>query len=174
MSRRHDVQSADGVVERVTAYGILQQCGTTVPADGTVGYAIGCLFQKLNGGAGTSLYINEGTAVSAAFKTVAPQNVVALAALGVAAGYRIARGIVALDGTNPTPVTTGLTTVVSATASLEGTSAPGVGTSLITVDPTNYSTGVLNLYAWKVTNSSTTTLIASTGTENVHWIAIGT
>jgi len=42
-------------------------------------------------------------------------------AVGVAGGYKIARGATALDGANPTPVTTGLTTVVAATVSLRGT-----------------------------------------------------
>ena len=97
-----------------------------------------------------------------------------LAAVGVAAGYKIARGVTALDGSNPTPVTTGLATVVAATVSLEGTSAPGVGTSVLTVASTNYATGALAVYAWKVTGSGDTTLIASTGTENFEWIAVGT
>jgi hypothetical protein len=90
---------------------------------------------------------------------------------GVASGYILARGITALDGSNPTPITTGLTAVLGFACALEGTTTPGVGTSVITY---GISGGTVNLYAWKVTNSSTTTLIASTGTENVAWIAIGT
>lgn len=93
---------------------------------------------------------------------------------GVAAGYAIARGVTALDGSNPTPVTTGLTTVVSMVVSLESASAPGVGTSILTVDETNYATGAGAVYAWKVTGAGDTTLIASTGTENFQWIAVGT
>jgi len=41
--------------------------GTTVPTDATAGYAPGCIFIKTDGGAGTTLYINEGTAASCDF-----------------------------------------------------------------------------------------------------------
>lgn len=41
--------------------------GTTVPSDGATGYAPGCLFIKSDGGADTTLYVNEGTAASADF-----------------------------------------------------------------------------------------------------------
>ena len=95
----------------------------------------------------------------------------ATAPAGVAAGYKIARGEIALDGSNPTPVTTGLTTIVSAAVALKGTSAPGVGTSIVTY---GVSGGTLNIYAWKPTGSGDCTLIASTGTETVGWVAIGT
>ncbi len=90
---------------------------------------------------------------------------------GVAAGYVVARGETALDGLNPTPVSTGLTTVVSFTATLKGTAAPGVGTSVLTA---NISGATVNVYAWKVTSNSDPTLIASTGTESFYWTAVGT
>lgn len=93
---------------------------------------------------------------------------------GVAAGYAVARGSTALDGSNPTPVTTGLSTVVSATVTLRGSSAPGVGTSVLTQANTNWGTGALSVYAWKVTGAGDATLIASTGTETFDWIAVGT
>ena len=35
------------------------------------------------------------------------------------------------------------------------------------------TTGVLNVYAWKVTATNDATLIASTGTETFGWIAFG-
>ena len=41
--------------------------GTTVPTDADEGYAQGCQFIKTDGGAGTTLYINEGTAASCDF-----------------------------------------------------------------------------------------------------------
>lgn len=47
--------------------GFLFAHGTTVPTDGTAGYATGCVFQKTNGGANTSLYVNEGSATSCDF-----------------------------------------------------------------------------------------------------------
>lgn len=44
--------------------------GTSVPTDNTAGYAKGCLFQKTNGGVGTTLYVNEGTNLLCDFNTV--------------------------------------------------------------------------------------------------------
>lgn len=41
--------------------------GTTVPADGGLGYATGCLFLHTDGGAGTALYVNEGSRTSCDF-----------------------------------------------------------------------------------------------------------
>jgi len=91
--------------------------------------------------------------------------------IGVAAGYKIARGETALDGSNPTPVATGLATVIAFVATLKGSAAPGVGTSVLTAVISG-ATG--NVYAWKVTSSSDTTLVASTGTESFYWVAVGT
>ena len=90
---------------------------------------------------------------------------------GAAQGYKIARGETALDGANPTAVATGLTTVVSFVATLKGTSAPGVGTSVLTA---SISGATANVYAWKPTSSGDATLVASTGTESFYWIAVGT
>lgn len=82
----------------------------------------------------------------------------------------IVGGVVALDGSNPTPVTTGLTTILAASATLEGAVAPGDNTSVLTVA---ISGGTLSIYAWKNTSGTDPTLVASTGTENVHWVAYG-
>lgn len=93
---------------------------------------------------------------------------------GAGAGYKIARGgAAALDGSNPTPIATGLTTIVAAVVQLRGTAAPGDNTSVLTTDFTG-SDGTLNVYAWKNTSGSDPTLVASTGTETFDWIAIGT
>ena len=54
----------------VEAEGLLLASGTTVPADGTAGYQTGCLFQHTDGGAGTALYVNEGTVASCDFDAV--------------------------------------------------------------------------------------------------------
>ena len=89
----------------------------------------------------------------------------------VAAGYKIARGETALDGSNPTPIATGLTTIIGLAVTLKGTAAPGVGTSVITA---NINGANIDTYAWKVTTSTDNTLIASTGTETVYWVAVGT
>lgn len=93
---------------------------------------------------------------------------------GLAAGYKIARGgAAALDGANPTPIPTGLATIVAAFVQLRGTAAPGDNTSVLTVDYTG-ADGTFNVYAWKNTGGSDPTLVASTGTETFDWVAIGT
>lgn len=93
---------------------------------------------------------------------------------GIAAGYKIARGsAAALDGSNPTPIATGLATIVAASVQLRGTAAPGDNTSVLTTDYTGID-GTLNVYAWKNTGGTDPTLVASTGTETFDWIAIGT
>lgn len=84
---------------------------------------------------------------------------------------RIASGEIALDGSNPTPIATGLTTVTGVAVALKGSAAPGVGTSVITYD---VSGGTVNLYAWKPTSNANPTLIASTGTETVGYVVTGT
>lgn len=90
------------------------------------------------------------------------------------AAYRVARGEATLDGSNPTPITTGLNTIVSATVSLKSSSAPGDDPSWASVDYTG-SDGTLNLYAWKNTGGTDPTLVASTNSSAVFcWIAVGT
>jgi hypothetical protein len=99
---------------------------------------------------------------------------VATPVAGAAAGYKIARGgAAALDGTNPTPIATGLATIVAGFVQLRGTSAPGDNTSVLTVDYTG-SDGTLNVYGWKNTGGTDPTLVASTGTESFDWFVIGT
>jgi hypothetical protein len=93
--------------------------------------------------------------------------------VGVAADYKIARGETALDGSNPTPVATGLATVIAFVATLKGTAAPGVGTSVLTANIAG-AAGNVNVYAWKPTSNADPTLIASTGTESFYWTAVGT
>ena len=88
--------------------------------------------------------------------------------------YRIARGEVTLDGSNPTTVATGLNTIVSATVSLKTTSAPGDDPSWVSVNYTG-SDGNLDVYAWKNTGGTDPTLVASTSSTAVFtWIAVGT
>lgn len=50
--------------------GLLRDSGPEVPADGTAGYATGCLFQHTDGGNGTALYVNEGDTESCDFDPV--------------------------------------------------------------------------------------------------------
>jgi uncharacterized membrane protein YgaE (UPF0421/DUF939 family) len=96
----------------------------------------------------SSVFLGDGTAVE-----------------GVGAGYRIARGSTALDGSNPTTIATGLTTVVSFVATLIRDSAVSSGTAFVT--HATPSGGDVAVYGWVLTGS------ASSGTEAVDWIAVG-
>jgi hypothetical protein len=60
-----------GAIINKPGTGILLALGTTVPSDGAAGYATGCLFMHTDGGAGTSLYVNEGSVTSADFNALA-------------------------------------------------------------------------------------------------------
>ncbi len=50
--------------------GLLFASGTTLPTDDDEGYQTGCLFQKTDGGDGTSLYVNEGDVDDCNFNAV--------------------------------------------------------------------------------------------------------
>jgi hypothetical protein len=58
-------------VPDVLKSGLLVASGDTVPTAGTNGYQTGCIFQHTDGGAGTALYINEGTSAACDFQAVA-------------------------------------------------------------------------------------------------------
>ena len=85
--------------------------------------------------------------------------------VGVAAGYKVARGATALDGSNPTAVATGLASVVSFTATVRTTDA-STGTAYVTHGAPSGAN--VNVYAWDKTGA------ASTGTETFDWVAVGT
>ena len=102
---------------------------------------------------------------------VTPALTIASQVLGAGAGYIIARGETALDGANPTPVVTGLGTVIGFALTLKGSVAPGLGTCQLTGV---IALGSINVYAWKPTAADDCTLIASAGTETFDWVAVGT
>ena len=114
---------------------------------------------------GLKIGAGAGTAVD---RTAAELN---LLAQGVAAGYKVARVEMALDGSNPSSWTHGLATVIAAGCSLKGSAAPGVGTCLVTAV---INGAAIDFYAWKPTGAGDCTLIASTGTESIYAWAIGT
>ncbi len=58
------------IVEFSTGLGKVFVHGTTVPTDAVEGYAPGCLFFKVGGGDGDTLFLNEGTLASANFNLV--------------------------------------------------------------------------------------------------------
>lgn len=84
----------------------------------------------------------------------------------VAAGYKVARGSTALDGGNPTTIATGLSTVVSFAATLVRNSALTSGTAFVTHDTPSGAN--VDVYGWVLAGT------ASTGTEMVDWVAVGT
>lgn len=95
---------------------------------------------------------------------------------GIAAGYKLARGEVTLDGGNPTPVTTGLTTVVAAVASFKTAVALGDDPNSLSVDyGGSVTAGELDIHAWKNVSGTDPTQVASTNSSMVvSWIAVGT
>jgi|GEM_PF-1645179 len=86
---------------------------------------------------------------------------------GASSGYLIQTGEVALSA-GTASVTTGLASIASCTLTVKSATAPT--TELVTY---NTSGGTLSIYGWKSTNSSTTTLTATTGTETVGWSCRG-
>lgn len=78
MSRRWSQGYTDskGTMLEKPGVGILFSSGTTVPTDATTGFSPGCIFIHSDGTANTTIYINEGTATSCAFK-VLPATVLA-------------------------------------------------------------------------------------------------
>ncbi len=109
---------------------------------------------------------------SAAVALAAANGLLAMTGGVQVAGHILAFGEVTLDGSNPTPVTTGLTTVLAAFVIQKSTATPGDDPSGFTV---SYSGGTLNIYAWKNTSGTDPTLVASTDSAAVLcWFAIGT
>jgi hypothetical protein len=85
---------------------------------------------------------------------------------GPAASGRRVSGTTALDGSNPTPVVTGLTTVTGFVCTLVRNSAVSSGTAFLTHGAP--SGGTVDVYGWLQTGA------ASTGTESFDWVAVGT
>lgn len=138
---------------------------------------IGSALKVLSGGTET---VNSGGVINIATGGVVKFNgvdvtsnlaaAVANPVGGTAASIRVASGSGALSS-GSLAATTGLTTITACSANLHESSTPGVATSIITE---TYSGGTATFYGWKVTNSSTTTLIAATATETVDWVCFGT
>lgn len=85
-------------------------------------------------------------------------------------GKEILTGTVDLDGANPTPVTTGFTTIDHVHVALTGSTAPGVSTTTFSWEADG---NVVNIYAWKPTGSGNATMVASDGTETVSYVIVG-
>ncbi len=71
MSHALNIHDGLGQIAKDPGIGILHAYGSTVPSDGAIGYAPGCLFQKTNASTkGTYWYINAGTFASANFDPI--------------------------------------------------------------------------------------------------------
>lgn len=136
--------------------------GNWVPSDGT-------------GVTGADSITNMMSLTTAEYGAITPDpstlyaitdSAVANYAVGVASGYKIARGSTALDGSNPTTVSTGLVSVVSCTGTLLRNSALTSGTAFLTHDTASGAN--VDFYAWILAGT------ASTGTESFEWICVGT
>lgn len=93
--------------------------------------------------------------------------------LGVAGGYKIARGVSAVTGT--LVVVTGLATVVAVAAVLaEDASANAILVTSVIPTQTGTDLGKFTAKVWKPTAAGDTTPIAAVLAKNVSWIAIGT
>lgn len=91
---------------------------------------------------------------------------------GVAAGYKLARGTITLDGSNPSTAASGLTTIISCT--VDGPAAAAIpGDDPMGAVPFINSTN-LDVYAWK-TDGTDPTPVASTNNAAVfYWTCVGT
>lgn len=79
--------------------GLLHAHGKTVPTDGTAGYLPGCIFQHIDGTAGSVLYVNEGTASSCDFNVIeSPETFLASDLADVGALAYTAGKILVADG----------------------------------------------------------------------------
>lgn len=72
MSKPLNLHSGVGIIATRDDGKVLIAYGPTVPADTSSGYSTGCLFLHTDGGDGTALYVNEGTAASCDFNAVNP------------------------------------------------------------------------------------------------------
>lgn len=136
-------------------------------------FAVGAvLYQAANGKIDDTGSKRVGIALEAA--TNDGDEVEFLPDFGAAGGTQLVTGEVTLDGSNATPIATGLATIVSAGVTLKSSAAPGLDPTYVTHDFSG-ADGTLNVYAWKPTSSGNPTLIASTNnTFVVSYWAVGT
>lgn len=71
MSRRHDVQSGDGVVVAISPAQASYVIKNTTPTNGVAGFMPGCFWVNRAGTAGTIFYVNTGTATSTTWLNIA-------------------------------------------------------------------------------------------------------
>lgn len=68
MAHALNLHDATGILATVNDLKPIILTGPTVPADGTAGYAPGCIFLKnASNGVGSTMYVNEGSVTSCDF-----------------------------------------------------------------------------------------------------------
>lgn len=86
---------------------------------------------------------------------------------------KIAFGVKALDGANPTTEVTGLTTILAAFAAINEATVEGAGDGLKSVHPT-FSGGTLTLTGMESISATDPTLVAtSDAVSEITWLCIG-
>lgn len=83
---------------------------------------------------------------------------------------KIVCGEMALDGSNPTPISTGLRVIDAVALTFKDATAPGDDYSTLTYDT---SGGTVNVYAWEYTSGTDATLVASNATDTFSFVIIG-
>ena len=108
-------------------------------------------------------------------RTITFPNASGIVALSsVAATSQVTAGTIALDGTNPSSLTTGLSAIAGCTVTRNNSVAPGLDPLVFSVITTT-AIGRVDVYAWKATAADDTTMIASTNnSETVMVVCVGT
>lgn len=94
---------------------------------------------------------------------------------GVAAGYKVARGVASITGSGT--VVTGLATVVAIVATMQADASLSNGievTATIGDQAGTPAAGSVILKVWKPTANNDVTPIASAAAVSVNWVAVGT
>lgn len=136
----------------------------TVESGGTIDILAGGVFAL----AGTDIRAKLAALPAAADAAAKPVG-------GVAAGYKVARGVASVTGSGT--VVTGLATVVAVVATPaddpDGTALAAVSATIGDQAGTPAAGSVI-LKCWKITAADNGALIAATAAKNVNWVAVGT
>jgi len=117
-----------------------------------------------------------GSASTSTWKVLATGGALANAVVGVAAGYKVARGQMTTASASDT-VVTGLTTVVSAVANMEDAPVIGADRSNAAIGDQAGApaAGSILIKSYKPTATGDATPIAATTfSKKVNWVAVGT